>query len=150
MVKPVFPTSNAGRYLMGRFVKMARHPRLKFASHSYCRLLLSKLSVLNSLSPLFRLCWHNGQVTRYVQWHTLQRGVNLFELSWEKVSARLQPATAGHARLVLSKQLEQIYTSLFILLPSPATNILINEVIVVAWRFSRHYVSSLRSHWKVS
>ena len=25
------------------------------------------------------------------------------ELSWEKVSARLQPATAGHARLVLSK-----------------------------------------------
>ena len=42
----------------------------------------------------------------------VQRGVNLFELSWEKVSARLQPATAGHARLVLRKQLEQIYTSL--------------------------------------
>ena len=34
--------------------------------------------------------------------------------SCEKVSARLQPATAGHARLVLSKQLEQIYTSLYI------------------------------------
>ena len=34
------------------------------------------------------------------------------ELSCEKVSARLQPATAGHARLVLSKQLEQIYTFL--------------------------------------
>ena len=43
----------------------------------------------------------------------VQRGVNLFELSCEKVSARLQPATAGHARLVLSKQLEQIYTSLY-------------------------------------
>ena len=44
----------------------------------------------------------------------IQRGVNLFELSWEKVSALLQPATAGHARLVLSKQLEQIYTSLYV------------------------------------
>ena len=43
----------------------------------------------------------------------LQRGVNLFELSREKVSAQLQPATAGHARLVLRKQLEQIYTSLY-------------------------------------
>ena len=43
----------------------------------------------------------------------LQRGVNLFELSSEKVSARLQPSTAGPARLVLSKQLKQIYTSLY-------------------------------------
>ena len=42
----------------------------------------------------------------------IQRVVNLFELSWEKISARLQPATAGHARLVLNKQLEQIYTPL--------------------------------------
>ena len=33
----------------------------------------------------------------------LQRGVNLFELGWEKVSARLQPATAGNTRLVLSE-----------------------------------------------
>ena len=32
--------------------------------------------------------------------------------NWDSVSARLQPATASHARLVLSKQLEQIYTSL--------------------------------------
>ena len=38
----------------------------------------------------------------------------MFELSQEKVSAWLQPATTGHARLVLSKQLEQIYTSLYI------------------------------------
>ena len=36
-------------------------------------------------------------------YNCVQRGVNLFELSGEKVSARLQPATAGHARLVLSK-----------------------------------------------
>ena len=33
----------------------------------------------------------------------VQRGENLFELSWEKFSARLHPATAGHARLVLNK-----------------------------------------------
>ena len=51
--------------------------------------------------------------------NVVQRGVNLFELSWEKVSARLQPATAGHARLVLSKQLEQIYTSLYVVIISP-------------------------------
>ena len=44
--------------------------------------------------------------------YPVQRGVNLFELSWEKVSAQLQAATVGHARLVLSKQIEQIYTSL--------------------------------------
>ena len=35
------------------------------------------------------------------------------ELSWEKVSARLQPATAGHARLVLSKTVPFFCTSLY-------------------------------------
>ena len=44
----------------------------------------------------------------------LQGWAKEMELSCEKVSARLQPAIAGHARLVLSKQLEQIYTSLYI------------------------------------
>ena len=34
-------------------------------------------------------------------------------LSWEKVSARLQPATAGHARLVLSKTAHFFCTSLY-------------------------------------
>ena len=53
--------------------------------------------------------------------HRLQRGVNLFKLSWEKVSARLPPATAGHARLVLSKQLEQIDTSLYLSIGSETT-----------------------------
>ena len=38
----------------------------------------------------------------------------MFDPSCEKNSALLQPATAGHARLVLSKQLEQIYTSLYL------------------------------------
>ena len=50
----------------------------------------------------------------------IQRGVNLFELFAKHKpgvagSGRLQPATAGHARLVLSKQLKQIYTSLYTL-----------------------------------
>ena len=35
------------------------------------------------------------------------------ELSWEKVSARLQPATAGHASLVLSKTVPFFCTSLY-------------------------------------
>ena len=35
------------------------------------------------------------------------------ELSWEKVSARLQPATAGPARLVLSKIVPFFCTSLY-------------------------------------
>ena len=35
------------------------------------------------------------------------------ELSLEKVSARLQPATAGHARLVLSKTVPFFCTSLY-------------------------------------
>ena len=42
----------------------------------------------------------------------VQGGAKGMALSFEKVSARLQPATAGHARLVLNKQLKQIYTSL--------------------------------------
>ena len=45
-------------------------------------------------------------------WGGVQGWEKEMALSWEKVSARLQPATAGHARLVLSKQLKQIYTSL--------------------------------------
>ena len=45
---------------------------------------------------------------------SLQGWAKEMELSWEKVSARLQPATAGLARLVLSKQLEQIYNSLYV------------------------------------
>ena len=36
------------------------------------------------------------------------------ELSWEKVSAQLQPATAGHARLVLSKMVLYFCTSLYV------------------------------------
>ena len=35
------------------------------------------------------------------------------ELSWEKVSALLQPATAGHARLVLSKTVPFFCTTLY-------------------------------------
>ena len=37
------------------------------------------------------------------------------ELSWEKVSARLQPATAGHTRLVLCKTVPFFCTSLYVL-----------------------------------
>ena len=35
------------------------------------------------------------------------------ELSWEKVSAQLQPATAGHARLLLSKTVPFFCTTLY-------------------------------------
>ena len=35
------------------------------------------------------------------------------EQSWEKVSARLQPATAGHARMVLSKTVPFFCTTLY-------------------------------------
>ena len=45
----------------------------------------------------------------------LQGGAKEMALSCEKVSARLQPATAGHARLVLSKTLPFFYTSLYTL-----------------------------------
>ena len=65
------------------------------------------ITTCDQLVPWVELAGQNGQ------YYGVQRGVNLFELSWEKVSARLQPATAGHARLVLSKQLKQIYTSLY-------------------------------------
>ena len=43
----------------------------------------------------------------------IQGGAKERELSWEKVSARLQPATAGHARLVLSKTVPFFCTSLY-------------------------------------
>ena len=72
----------------------------------------SQLSSISFAQP----CTYNRclklRLSAFLRW-AVQRGVNLFELSWEKVSARLQPATAGHARLVLSKQVEQIYTSLY-------------------------------------
>ena len=48
------------------------------------------------------------------QWKaTLMYRVEQKKLSWEKVSARLQPATAGHARLVLSKTVPFFCTTLY-------------------------------------
>ena len=44
----------------------------------------------------------------------VQGGAKGMALSCEKVSARLQPATAGHARLVLSKTVSFFCTSLHV------------------------------------
>ena len=44
----------------------------------------------------------------------LQCWAKEMELSWEKVSALLQPATAGHARLVLNKTVLLFCTTLYI------------------------------------
>ena len=51
------------------------------------------------------------------RWRTLylQGWAKEMELSWEKVLAWLQPATPGHARLVLSKSVPFSCTSLYIL-----------------------------------
>ena len=46
----------------------------------------------------------------------LQGWAKEMELSWEKVSARLQPATAGHARLVPRKTVPFFYTTLYSML----------------------------------
>ena len=44
---------------------------------------------------------------------TVQGWAKEMELSWEKVSARQQPATANHARLVLSKTVPFFCTTLY-------------------------------------
>ena len=45
---------------------------------------------------------------------TVQGWAKEMDLSWEKVSTQLQPATAGHARLVLSKTVPFFCTTLYI------------------------------------
>ena len=53
--------------------------------------LRADILALKCESRIFRYCWD------------VQGWAQEMALSWEKVSARLQSATAGHARLVLSK-----------------------------------------------
>ena len=61
-------------------------------------------------------------------WH-IQGWAKEMALSWEKVSAQLQPSTAGHARLVLSKTVPFFCTSLY----SMVSYLVVTQVETVAW-----------------
>ena len=64
-------------------------------------------------------------------------------LSWEKVSAWLQPATAGHARLVLSKTFPFFCTTLYMIWKFNSTILKIGSGLVFVGKGGR-YVKSLR------
>ena len=71
-----------------------------------------------SLKAPAGLVWfHNALCTLYCTCNEsdryLQGWAKEMEPSWEKVSAQLQPATAGHARLVLSKTVLFFCTNLY-------------------------------------
>ena len=59
------------------------------------------------------LIFYLDQILHDLDQNLLQGWAKEMALSWEKVSARLQPATAGHARLVLSKTVPFFCTNLY-------------------------------------
>ena len=96
--------------------------------------------LLSSLTCLTR----NMHLQEPIEQTTVQGWAKEMELSSEKVSARLQPATAGHARLVLSKPVPFFCTSLYmkLLVSHYSWDVIAQKHLVVGlWQPTDHWFS---------